>query len=66
MRNLNSPRAIYFKAVLFLLTCLLACAIILLDYPLTEDPHRCILKRPDGAQFWTSLRIIEFKLAIPE
>lgn len=33
MRNLTSPRVIYFKAVLFLLTGLLACTIILLDYP---------------------------------
>ncbi len=33
MRNLTSPRVIYFKAVLFLVTGLLACMIILLDYP---------------------------------
>jgi hypothetical protein len=33
MRNLTSPRVIYFKAVLFLFTGLLACATILLDYP---------------------------------
>lgn len=33
MRNLTSPRVIYFKAVLFLITGLLACTIILLDFP---------------------------------
>jgi len=33
MRNLTSPRVIYFKAILFLLTGLLACAIILIDFP---------------------------------
>jgi hypothetical protein len=33
MPDLTSPRLIYFKAILFLLTGFLACAIILIDYP---------------------------------
>lgn len=60
MRDLTSPRLIYLKAILFVITGLLACAIILLDFPSLK------LVGLLGLAIWSFARVYYFAFYVIE